>query len=280
MPVIVNQAHSVNSTENFLFTLSTSALGGFVGGFLCFPPEGLKKRLQAGGVDSSDFHIKNFPNGKVLRILHPLELFRGSVAFASAVMVASTTSMTFNALMKTHPSYDESSKIWGGASAILSGMLGAIVGSTPVENTILVQQVHKLGPSAAMQHMIKQSWTRPWVGVKELMFREAGFAGVMLFAGPETRRVVLDKTHSPSLAFAAEIIAGIGGSFLTHPADSIATYRQKLDGKLSLSDAIKTMYKEGGMRTFFKGAIFRSMLFTGCATIIPRASKIADEILR
>ena len=80
--------------------------------------------------------------------------------------------------------------------------------------------------------MLRQGVVRPWVGTRELMMREAGFAGVMLFGGPTAHKIVEEKTHSRTTAAIAEIAVGVMGALLTHPADTLATYRQKHDGKI------------------------------------------------
>ena len=182
MPVPVS-VEAPRHYEGFARTVFESALGGAIGGWVCFPWESLKKRLQRGELAPSDF--RNWANGRLIHVLHPRELYRGSGGFGAAVMTATASSMTFNALLKEKlPGYNPHSLIWQGSAAVASGMLGAVVGSTPVENMLLVQQQHRIGPSAAVKWMMQQGVFRPWVGVRELMLREAGFAGVMLFAAP------------------------------------------------------------------------------------------------
>ena len=270
----IDQKTSGTNQDNFTKTLVSSATGGYIGGYTCFPFEGIKKRLQTGELLSSDFF--NLKNGKLLSFLHPKELLRGSTAFATCVTVASASSITFNSLIKKLPFYDANSTSWNISAAIGSGMLGAVVGSTPVENTILIQQKKTIAPIPAMKIMLSQGITRPWVGVRELMMREAGFAGVMLWAGPAANKAVLDKTNDKGLALIGELGAGAIGALLTHPADTLATYRQKLDGKISLLDGAKQLYKQNGISSFYRGAISRIGLFVGCATIIPRAANIVS----
>lgn len=273
----IEQSGPQNNQNNFLPTLTSSALGGYIGGYTCFPFEGIKKRLQRGELLASDF--LNLKNGKLLTALRPQELLRGSTAFATSVTVASASSITLHSLLKKLPFYDASSSSWNISTAVGSGMLGALLGSTPVENTILVQQEKNIAPVKAMRHMLEQGLTRPWVGARELMMREAGFAGVMLYAGPAANKLVLEKTNDKGLALIGELAAGAIGALLTHPADTLATYRQKLEGKVSLLDGAKQLYSQNGLPSFFKGAIFRVFLFVGCATIIPRAAKVVSDNL-
>ncbi len=272
-PIIPNQ--SIDSS--FRNTLISGAGGGGLGGIFCFPFEGLKKLFQTGALVPHD--IIELNNGKFLKALHPLELYRGSSAFSTAVMVASTTSMTFNRLIQKIPGYNRESKTHGLLAAISSGMLGAIVGSTPVENTILTQQTLKSGPITAIRHMLKQGITRPWAGLPELMIREAGFTGVMLFAGPAAKKYVYEKTESKTLSNTGALAAGGAGALLTQPADTLATYRQQRDGKIPIKDAIREMYSESGAKRFYKGAVPRIILFTGCSITIPYFAKKICNIL-
>jgi hypothetical protein len=264
MPNIVNSSSKTESST-FTQTLISSALGGALGGYICYPGESLKKRAQVRKLEINHFY--------------PRELFRGSVPFACAVMVASTTSMTFNALLKSLPAYDSQSHGWNATLAVGSGMLGAVVGSTPVENTILTQQQFKLSPVQAIRKMMSQGISRPWVGVKELMAREAGFAGVMLFASPEARKFTIEATKNETLATCAQIGVGILGAIATHPADTMATYRQKMDGKITSKEVATRIFQESGIKGFFTGVLYRSLLFTGCSLIIPIGAKFVREEL-
>jgi len=209
--------------------------------------------------------------------LYPRELFRGSSAFATSVTIASTASITLNSYLKKNPYYDEKSKGSALGAAIASGMIGSLIGSTPVENTIFIQQEKNVGPLKAINIMLKQGITRPWVGARELMFREGGFAGVMLWGGPASHGYVKQKTDSEALAVVGELFAGAVGALLTHPADTLATERQKFDGKISLLSGIKRLYQKDGIHAFYKGAAFRIGLFTICSLTIPRFVNILNQ---
>lgn len=263
MPGPINQ--DTKSHTSYAFHLMQNAAAGWAGGWICFAAEGLKKRAQTTGVLAKHFH--------------PSELFRGSTAFATAVMVASASSMTFNTALKQLPFYDSSSTRCSIATAVSSGMLGAIVGSTPVENLILIQQTHKTSPIKAAQMMFSQGIARPFVGMRELMLREAGFALVMLYGGPKFSEIAFKKTQDRKIAFGASLVAGMGGAIITHPWDTISTYRQKLDGKISLTQAIKDIYASYGPKGYMKGVGPRIVLFTGCSIIIPKCARIIEETL-
>ncbi|HTM63180.1 MAG TPA: MC/SLC25 family protein [Gammaproteobacteria bacterium] len=238
----------------------SSALGGATGGYVCFPFEGLKKRIQT----------------KQPISFNPKELFRGSTAFSGSVMLATFSQMGFYDLFKQIPGYNPESKIWNTNLAIASGMLGAVVASAPVENVILTQQLNKTNPINAIKIMFKDSLLRPWTGVAPLMYREAGFGLTMLYGAEEAYRIAHNMTGSVSLGIMAQIAAGMGGAIITQPGDTIATRMQKHGD--TLSQAVSNVKKEG-FKGFFKGGSQRLFLFTGCATIIPPATRAFKRML-
>ncbi len=249
--------------QNGWHTFISAAAGGSGGAYICFPFEGLKKRLQTGQQLS----------------FQPKELYRGSTAFAVSVTFATVASMCFNNALKTIPSYDHESALWNGVSAVVSGMLGAVVGSTPVENVILVQQLDKTTPIKAIIKMMGQGPTRLWVGLPELACREAGFAGAMLWGVDAARNKVLSKTESKTLAEAAALGVGLVGAAITQPFDTVATIKQKSDGKLSTSQAVKQIVESKGATGLFRGLSQRALLFTGCAYTIPSIQKLVENWL-
>lgn len=125
--------------------------------------------------------------------------------------------------------------------------------------------------------MTNQGLTRPWVGVKPLMAREAGFAFVMLQGCDNMNDYVYKKTESNILATAASLGVGVTGAAATQPFDVIATHSQLKDGKTPLKEIVSNIYKTNGFKGFWKGLPQRAVLFTGCATIIPRAEKLISQ---
>jgi hypothetical protein len=244
--------------------MSSSIAGGF-GGYICFPWEGLKKQKQRG----QPITMKSF---------YPTELMRGSTGFATSVTVATMASMTFNNLLHGLPGYDPTSHVCIVSAAVGAGMIGAIVGSTPVENLIAKQQELKTGPVQAMRHMLQQGITRPWVGVRELAIREGGFAFSMLVGGRAANKAAYEQTQSKMLGNVAEGGACALGAAITHPWDRIATYRQIRDGKISLSQAIREINRQG-WKGFFPGLEHRVVLFWGCAALIPRIEEIISRTI-
>lgn len=244
----------------------SAAIGGALGGFVCFPFEGLKKKFQSGQ------HVS-------LQSLHPRELFRGACSFSCSVTIATIASMTFRHLLQSIPGYNSESTAWEAGIAISGGMLGAVVGSTPVENVILAQQLNKTHPVGAIQILFKQGLRRPWVGLPELACREAGFAGVMLWGGKAANQWALKLSDNQTIATIAEISVAVLGATITHPFDTIATYKQKHDGLVSSRNAFLSIINQEGYRALFRGLSQRIFLFTGCAVIIPRMEAVVHKAL-
>jgi hypothetical protein len=230
----------------------SSAMGGSIaaGGF--YPGESLKKKFQTGQMIS----------------LYPQKLWQGCTPYIVSVTSATVTSMTFRHYLEKIPGYDYSSPYHQAASAISGGMLGALFGSTPVENTILEQQMKNLGPIEAIKSLFKQGVFRPWVGLPELMMREAGFVGLMLWGSDAAEQKVTELTGKPSLGKITQLALGVGGAAATQPFDTIATYKQQHLG-ISSIDAIKRIYAQGGLLRFQAGLSGRVFLFTGCMLTIP-----------
>lgn len=282
-PMRSSERDAAHSDDNktkpagFSTKLVSSSLGGATGAIVCYPFEGLKKRLQSGQITSILEGARS--TSRARSALHPSELYRGVTAFAVSVTLATTSAMLFNKVIKESPYYRHDSSLYECGSAVMSGMLGAIVGSTPVENIILVQQLQKTNPIGAIKYMLQQGITRPWVGLRELMMREAGFAFVMLYGAGAAQKAVFEKTHDGTLAFIATLSMGLAGAACTQPFDVLATLRQRSNGTIPLHSAIKTLTAEKGMSGLFRGLSQRALLFTGCATIIPHAEATIGKAL-
>lgn len=277
MPVVGGSSNQ--SQKSFVEELAINASSGALAGYTCFPFEGLKKRYQRKELQPSDFF--NWKNGKLLNALRPPELYRGALSFTSAVAINAGTGLTIAGLLKKLPFYDSKKETHVFGTDMLGAAAGAIVASTPVENTIVVQQSLKVGPIQAWKHMLNQGITRPWVGVGELITREIGFVGcTILYFGPKVRDHVQEKTNNTMLATLSYAGVGVSFAILTHPADTLATWRQKRDGKISVMEGIQELRASGGAKAFFRGVFPRICLFTGCFSIIETVPRLIDEKLR
>jgi hypothetical protein len=298
--------------------MASGAVSGFVGGWTCFPFEAIKKKLQSGQLPTHS-NIKKMmaaaekaklpallklnldptvakriivaeENAKLRALfkfhLHPREIYRGSTAFGTAVMGNTFVLVTFQRLIQKTPGYDPKSETWKAVSAVGAGVLGGMLASTPVENIILTQQLHQLGPIATIRKLFAQSLTRPFVGMPELMMREAGFAAVMLYGTRAAADYVREKTKKASLVLreSAAWTAGLAVCFLgatgTHPFDTVATIKQKANGALTSRVAWTSLYQQEGFLGFFRGLSGRIPLFTGCAIIIPLVDRCILPILK
>ena len=276
--MVVAKAGSSSSEINFYKEIIVDATSGSFAGFTCFIFEGLKKRFQRGELNSHD--VTNWKNGKLFAALHPKEAFRGAMPFSVSVALNATAGLTTIKLIRSLPFYDDSSELHKLSSAVSGGLVGAMIASAPVENTIVVQQEHKLGPIQAWKHMLNEGIGRPWVGVRELMLREAGFIGSVSYFGQKAQDVVFEKTKSQSLSTISAI--GVGATFatITHPFDTVATWRQKRGGKITLLGGVKELYSLGGKKAFFKGLYSRIFLFTGCYLILSKLPTYIIKALR
>jgi len=273
MPISMNstasQATPLNNNQDKWWNVPLSAgIGGCIGGYICYPAEAIKKKLQTKQV----IWLTSQPVQKNL-----YELSRGSTSFAASVTSATVFSMTARHLIQQLPGYDSNSTGWQAASAFGGGAVGAIFGSTPVENIILTQQLNKSGPWGTICKLRSEGIARFWVGLPEIAVREAGFAGIMLWGAGAAKKLVLEKTKNESYSQAAEIAVCVAGAALTQPADTIATRKQEAMNKegrpLPSLEAIRSIYKDGGVKGFFRGLSGRAVLFTGCALIIPSVEK-------
>lgn len=274
MPVVGSSGN--HSQKSFIEELAINASSGALAGYTCFPFEGLKKRYQRKELQSSDFF--NLKNGRLLNALRPPELYRGAVSFTSAVAINAGTGLTIAGLLKKLPFYDSEKETHVFATDMLGAAAGAIVASTPVENTIVIQQSLKVGPIQAWKYMLSQGITRPWVGVAELITREIGFVGcTILYFGPKIRDHVQEKTNNAMLATLSYAGTGVVFAVLTHPADTLATWRQKRDGKITVIEGIKELHSSGGAKAFFRGVLPRIFLFTGCFSIIETVPRLIHK---
>lgn len=250
---IPNQIVQSNQNTPWWHTPISAFIGGAGGGFACFFAEGLKKRSQS----NQPISLASF---------YPKELLRGSTSFALSVGTTSVAQFTLKRLLKNLPSYDDTSATWNVATAIASGMCGALF-STVVENIILQQQLTKSTPSKAISTLVKQGYVRPWLGLPELMVREGGFALTMLYLACVVSEHLKAKYNNEAVSHAGEIGVGVFGAFFTHPFDTMATYKQK--NLTNTRTALKDLYAQNGFSAFYKGVGYRAMLFTGCMLIIP-----------
>lgn len=242
----------------------SAAIGGAIGGYLCFAFEGLKKRAQSNQLISK-------------ASFHPKELLRGSTSFAMSVGSTSVAQFTIQRLLRNLPLYDDKSVTWNVGTAMASGMCGAFF-STMVENIILQQQLAKSGPSKAIRELFKQGYARPWLGLPELMVREGGFALTMLYLAFAVGEHIKSKTNNNALVYAGEIAVGVFGAALTHPFDTAATYKQK--NLTTSKSAFMNIYAKDGIAGFYKGVGWRALLFTGCMLVIPYTEKKAGSALQ
>ena len=178
---------------------------------------------------------------------------------------------------------DPMSNSAGIASAVASGAFSAF-SSTAVENIILQQQLTKTRPRVAINALLKQGYSRPFVGLAQIAIREAGFAFCWLWGASATYNFVLNETQNKTLAFASQIPVGVVGALGTHPFDTWATQLQrgskvKEDSFLGWKTA-KRLYNKEGVKGFYKGGAARVGLFTGCMLVMATVQPWIDNKLK
>ncbi|MDF2690778.1 MAG: hypothetical protein K0S29_633 [Gammaproteobacteria bacterium] len=291
-------ASSASHSTLWSFYMREMAIGvgsGAIAGFLCYPGESLKKRYQSG-------QIKNFSN--LLFALKPRELWRGASGFTASVGLTSMVQVCSYAIFKKLFAADENLERW---AAVPSGAFGALA-STAVESCILNQQKLQSAPFPAYKYMITtngkefkwSNWTRPWTGLSCIGIRELVF-GYSMLEGADMAVVEMQKFCSryagsqesaaslqESLKWPTQIGYGILMSLATHPFDTLATKMQdKLhyslkDGNTQRISAARTAYEvfqAHGLKEFWKGAIPRAGLFTGCMIIAGSARKALEPLI-
>lgn len=249
--------------------MAASLMTGAFAGFASYPFEAFKKKKQ------SDQKVK----GLTVR-----ELFRGGPAFASSVGPTTLVQYSVNGALLKFVFSEEPSQKEKIAAGLLSGGSGAVV-STFVENTILVQQLHSLGPFGAIRHMFRQSPTRPWTGCTMLGAREMTFGSCYLIfsgmAGDYAAEHVGEWARMP-----AKLGVGIGGALLSHAPDTIATMSQKeaeqhykatgQSLKPNPLTVARNAIRDEGVKSLYKGGGHRVLLFTTVMLVNEYGKPVAD----
>jgi len=91
--------------------------------------------------------------------------------------------------------------------------------------------------------------------------RDGIFVFGYLTAGPAAQKHVTESTGSVGLGVAASAGCGTIAGLVTHPFDTVKTrvMQPVTQGRSNLMTAAAELYREGGVATFFKGAIPRTL---------------------
>lgn len=237
--------------------LMSSTVAGIFTAYGSFPAESYKKYIQSS------------QTGR----FHP---YRGSTIFAVNIIPTTAIQLTTDGYLHTFMQKDapHSHKI---AASFYCGVQGAIL-ATVVENCILHQQLHKLGPTSTMLKMIKHSPLRPWKSFSMIAMRDGIFTSYMLWAGKETEEYakrIMPASYTPIAKFAVSIL----GTAISQPFDVIGTHMQKTDNKISIIDATKQVMQANNYKNIFAGFIPRLFMFYTFGTFVPFIKEHVDDIL-
>ena len=254
--------NSVKHTSH-MHSLVAGGISGGAAGYAGFYFEGLKKRLQ------SDQRI---PNRTSLSLnTWVKESFRGAGTYALCNIPATVVQkMASNFLNKQLVS---NTAIGQAATAIISGGLGGIPAAF-LGNILLEQQLKSIGPVEAFSNLMTHGISRLFRGVSLVMIREAMFGFCYLKGVNEAGNYA--STHfGPMFSLPAQLAVGALGSLASHPFDTVATTMQRYDYK-NIKDAGTYLWKENGVKAFYKGGAARIGLFT---TTMLTLNKVQQSVL-
>ncbi|MBP9726321.1 MAG: hypothetical protein KBD83_02490 [Gammaproteobacteria bacterium] len=246
-----------------MHSLIASGISGGAAGYAGFYFEALKKRLQ------SDQRI---PNKTSLTLnAWVKESFRGAGTYALCNIPATVVQQMVSNFLKKQ--YVADTAIKQAAMAIISGGLGGIPAAF-LGNILLEQQLKSIGPAEALSNLSTQGISRLFRGVSLVMIREGMFGFCYLKGVSEVGNYA--STHcGPMLVLPAQLAVGALGSLVSHPFDTVATIMQRYDYK-NIKDAATYLWKENGVKAFYKGGAARIGLFT---TTMITLNKVQQSVL-
>lgn len=273
-------------------------IAGTMGGYGSFIFEALKK--QKGSGQDNPFKDKTLSIlGKVRRSYVGVHSFGLTLAPVSIVQVSLNDVLTKHSIFK---GWEEYNKYLAG---LVSGAMGALV-SAPVEHLVLTQQrettqrkelvakgllekaKEKCSLKEAASLLYEKKPFYAWTGLPPLLGRESIFGFTMLIGAEETGNW-LSKKFNRDLMLPGQILAGLGGAFISHPFDVIATRKQMAFPPITVRQAAAKLYHEGitsktgtvkGLQALWAGGGYRAGLFTTCVLIIGNSEKYFKSVLQ
>ncbi|XP_010871307.1 mitochondrial glycine transporter B-like isoform X1 [Esox lucius] len=100
-------------------------------------------------------------------------------------------------------------------------------------------------------------------GLPATLLRDAPFSGIYVMFYSQTKRSlpqeVSSSPYAPLVNFGCGVVAGVLASLATQPADVVKTHVQVSPAHWTTKDAVGFIYREHGLRGFFRGAVPRSL---------------------
>ncbi|XP_053712164.1 mitochondrial glycine transporter B-like isoform X1 [Synchiropus splendidus] len=100
-------------------------------------------------------------------------------------------------------------------------------------------------------------------GLTATLLRDAPFSGIYVMFYSQAKRAlpqeVTSTVYVPLVNFSCGVVAGVLASLATQPADVLKTHIQVRPSHCSTADAFRYIYREHGLKGFFRGAVPRSL---------------------
>lgn len=275
-------SHSSGATQHTLRSLYNFAVGsvaGAIGATAVYPIDLVKTRMQnQRAVKAEDRLYKNSIDcfKKVIANEGARGLYRGLVPQLLGVAPEKAIKLTVNDLARSLLKDPKTGELTLGKEALCGGMAGAsqVVFTNPLEIVKIRLQV--AGESARL-HGIKPS--SAWVITRELglfglykgasacLLRDIPFSAIYFPIYAHCKKDLFNdgkdgKKLAPYELFSSGALAGIPAAYLCTPADVIKTRLQVQARKgeqtySGIVDAAGKIYKQEGIRAFFKGGVAR-----------------------
>ncbi len=241
---------------SFFESLVTGSAAGVGIAYSTFPAEGFKKHCQT-------------------RQVGGFKPYRGSLLFAVNIVPTTAIQWATDGVLR---SYMPENAVFSQqlAASAFCGVTGALT-ATPVENSIIRQQMMKAGAKAAVADMMKQGVLRPWKTFGLVATRDAIFTMWMMSILPAL------KARTKEMDERTQLLANLTGSALgaavSHPFDTVATNIQKSHDSARAAAMARELFLKEGMRAFYRGYPSRLFLFFAFSNGIPVFKQTADHCI-
>lgn len=263
----------VNAWKNFKENLITGSIAGTTIAYSTFPAEALKKFEQTGQAKPMT------ANRLYMRIIQRYDGFkpyRGSLLFAVNIVPTTALQWVTNGIVQQYMPKDAKFHHTLAASAFC-GIMGALT-ATAVENSIIRQQKLKIGARAVINDMLSQGVLRPWKTYNLIAVRDSIFTMWMMAVIP-TLNEYINKNNLQVYSLPTNMFISSIGAALSHPFDTIASYKQQNHLQRSSWDVVKELYSKGGLMRFYSGFSYRLFLFFSFTNMIPMFKQTAEHYI-
>ncbi len=258
------QEYKLSPFERFLI----GSTAGAVKGTICQP-------LLTSKINSQASYTHSFKHEA---------LYRGLTAILFNSIPVTAFQVFFSRFAKDKLMQGNTSDFSKVASASIAGAASACI-ATPAELIVSQQMKHKYGLTEITKIPASKNLGFFYKGVFAMAIREGIYSGSCLGLYPVLKKKIAenDISQPASTIATAAIIAPVAGT-ISHPFDTIKTLQQTAADepyKLSIRSCADNIYKEHGIRGFFKGWASRiPHIFIGIITIntvTEKLSKIFGE---